>query len=112
MHTGPRGPGHSGAQWHNLEHVCYLYLNVKSHMDKLGRCSEVLHVHFAVSKVGVDAGPSWDWTTKFWELAYDGAVRDIKHHKDGEVMIGMIQEMRMHCAANCLPQLLDGFRRK
>ena len=42
-------------------------------------------------KVGVDAGPSWDWTTKFWELAYDGAVRDIKHNKEGgEVNIEII----------------------
>lgn len=30
-------------------------------------------------QVGVDAGPTWDWTCKFWELAYDGAMKDIKH---------------------------------
>ena len=29
--------------------------------------------------MGVDAGPTWDWTCKFWELAYDGAMKDVKH---------------------------------
>ena len=31
-------------------------------------------------QVGVNAGTSWDWTHKFWEMAYDGAMKDVKHH--------------------------------
>ena len=41
-----------------------------------------LHNLYPLAQVGVDAGPSWDWTCKFWELAYDGAVKDIKHHDE------------------------------